>query len=470
MVWSRKTRIARLAATLLGLALVFGSQAPGRASDGSVVNGEIAFHTDRDGDYEIYSMNPDGSGQTNLTNNGANDFYPAWSADGTKIAFTATRDGNYEIYVMNADGSGQTNLTNSAENEFTSAWSPDGTKIAFARNRVSGDGSPLNGVVDIYVMNADGSDQTRLTDTGLFDLYPDWSPDGSKIAFARAVFGGVSWIYVMNADGSDQAQLSPSDGLLAQGPDWSPDGTQIAYGGGFGFGATADVYVINADGSGVTNLTPGTSGSSDQAPAWSPDGTKIAFLSAENITDGAAEIYVMNADGSGQTNLTNNSVSDEPDWRGTSLSLTPKFGHVTDHSTVKRDAIDVSGQFAYEPSSDGEIDPSTEFVTIVVGPAGEEQTLVLDPDDMPDGIAWKVKGTTYTWASKKGAIPKWSVKIETKPTKESFRFQVTDLTFAATIANPVTVRMEVGEDVGEDVATWPTATHNASVLDKLRWP
>ena len=289
---------------MLLLALVAPSTA---AASFPGANGKIAFQTNRDGNSEVYAMNPDGSAQTNLTNNSAADVSPAWSADGSKIAFTRTiSGGTSEVYVMNADGSGQTRITNNSASDFEPAWSPDGTKIAFARERSFG-------VVDIYVMNADGNNETRLTSTGLFDLYPAWSPDGSKIAFVRAIFGGTSEVYLMNADGSSQAQLSPSDGRLAQSPDWSPDGTKIAYGGGFGFGATADAYVINADGSSQTNLTPSTPASSDQSPAWSPDGTKIAFLSDR---DANGEIYAMNADGSGQTNLTNNpAADDDPDWQ-----------------------------------------------------------------------------------------------------------------------------------------------------------
>src|SRR4030042_2832495 len=120
---------------------------------------KIAFYSYRDGNMEIYVMNADGTGQTNLTNYpGANDYNPAWSPDGSKIAFYSYRDDNVEIYVMNADGSGQTRLTYYAENDAGPSWSPDGSKIAFTR--VNAD-PPL--YFDIYVMNADGSGQTKLT-------------------------------------------------------------------------------------------------------------------------------------------------------------------------------------------------------------------------------------------------------------------------------------------------------------------
>ncbi len=127
-------------------------------------------------------MNADGSSQIKLTNNSAHDEHPSWSPDGSKIAFTSKRDGNYEVYVMNADGSGQTRLTTNPNTGFAGnignyrpSWSPDGSKITFesARHVINEDGNH-----EIYVMDADGSNQIRLTNIPAAihpaDNWPDW--------------------------------------------------------------------------------------------------------------------------------------------------------------------------------------------------------------------------------------------------------------------------------------------------------
>jgi Tol biopolymer transport system component len=262
-------------------------------------NGKIAFESNRDGNLEIYVMNADGSGQTRLTNDPANDDVPTWSPDGGKIAFESNRDGNYEIYVMNADGSGQTRLTNGPSQDRVPTWSPDGSKIAFSSDRDGND--------EIYVMNADGSGQTRLTNDPTQDFLPAWSPVGGKIAFT-SIRGSNQEIVAMNADGSGQTVLTNS-AADDYGPDWSPDGSRISF---YTFrGGNYEVYVMNADGTNQTNVTndPATDGE----PAWSPDGGKIVF---DSTRDGNGEIYAMNANGTGQVNLTNNAAyDDDPDWQ-----------------------------------------------------------------------------------------------------------------------------------------------------------
>ena len=134
---------------------------------------QIAFHSEREGNLDIYVMNADGTGQTRLTHNHTEDSYPTWSPDGSKILFESDRDGDFEIYVMDTDGSNITQLTHNEAGEFSSTWSPDGSKIAFVSFR---DGSS-----EIYVMDADGSNQTRLTHNDLSDEAPHFSPDGSRI-------------------------------------------------------------------------------------------------------------------------------------------------------------------------------------------------------------------------------------------------------------------------------------------------
>ena len=124
------------------------------------------------------------------------------SPDGTKIAFSSDRDGNFEIYTMNADGTNQTNISNNDAYNHYPSWSPDGTKIAFESD------IDVQIGYNIYVMDIDGSNITRLTtNNDAYDQYPSWSPDGTKIAFYSGDSIFSSQIYTMNSDGTNQTRV-----------------------------------------------------------------------------------------------------------------------------------------------------------------------------------------------------------------------------------------------------------------------
>ena len=166
----------------------------------------------------------DSSEPRNLTNHEQADSWPAWSFDGQHIAFSSNRDGNFEIYVMDSDGSDGSNprrLTDNLASDRHPAWSPDGQHIAFSSNR---DGNNNN---DIYVMGSDGSAPRRLTDNLASDEFPAWSSDGQHIAFSSSRDGNYE-IYVMGSDGSAPRRLT--DNLASdRHPAWSPDGRHIAF-------------------------------------------------------------------------------------------------------------------------------------------------------------------------------------------------------------------------------------------------
>jgi hypothetical protein len=270
------------------------------------LQGEIVFESGRSGNKEIWTMKTDGSDLFQLTDRiaGGQATGPALSPDGRRVAFSLadpTDGSDFEIYVVNVDGTGLTNLTNDPEFDgWRPAWSPDGSQIAFFSTR----DDPLND--EVYVMNADGSNVRRLTNDPSDDANMTWSPDGARIAWETNRAGDFD-IWIMNADGSNPTTLTvdPADD---EWPAWSPDGTKIAF--DTWRDGNREIYTINVDGTGLTNLTndPGW----DSAAAWSQDGTKIAFISDRS---GGVDIWVMDADGSNPVNLTNDGFGDYfPSW------------------------------------------------------------------------------------------------------------------------------------------------------------
>ncbi|CAN5442462.1 hypothetical protein BH18ACI2_BH18ACI2_07710 [soil metagenome] len=242
----------------------------------------IVFASDRDGNFEIYVMNADGSAPRRLTHNSAEDLTPVWSPDSTKIAFTSKRDGNDEIYVMNADGSDQTNISRHPAADSRPAWSPDGTRLAFVSNREA------DGSYDIYVTAANGGEPTRLTDDPHFDGDPAWSPDGSEIAFTTDRDGNFE-IYTMAANGTRQTNVSNNPAFDGK-PAWSPDGASIAFTSNRDVNPSDfDIYVMDADGRDPRKLTDNNV--TDDEPHWSPDGNYLVYQSERG---GDFEIDALN--------------------------------------------------------------------------------------------------------------------------------------------------------------------------------
>src|SRR6266513_2858140 len=180
------------------------------------VNGKIAFHSTRDGDFQIYVMNPDGSGVARVTNDTGGSVDPIWSPDGKRIAYANNSDGDDEIFILNLDGSGVTRLTDNTFRDAPTAWSPNGAQILFLSDREDGD-------EEIYVMNADGSGVTRLTHSPGRDEgdRAGWSPDGARIVFSSDRDGGLLHVFVMNADGSGVTPLTFNDGVADAVPVWT---------------------------------------------------------------------------------------------------------------------------------------------------------------------------------------------------------------------------------------------------------
>lgn len=300
----------------VALAALFASASSALAAfPGS--NGKIAYSAKdptTGANLGIWTVNPDGGEAAMITPDGRS---PVWSSDGQRIAFSSDRDGNEEIYVMNADGSGVTRLTNDPAFDGEPSWSPDGQRIAFTSDR--------DGDYDIYVIRRDGNVQVNLTQgfgattcTAVFECYtssekwPAWSPDGQQIAFSsdlgviRCSPGGFP------PAACNKVMTMNADGSekteLAPGlrPDWSPDGSQILF---QGISLIGGIERMDADGSDRTQLF-----SEFLAPVWSPDGDKIAFTDSEWASP--VELHTAHLAGGAISEVTNSAARElEPDWQ-----------------------------------------------------------------------------------------------------------------------------------------------------------
>jgi TolB protein len=298
------TKLALLAclgalAALVATTLPAGATAPGP-------DGRIAFASHRSGagTQNIYSIRPDGTGLQQLTffdtDRGASE--PSWSPDGTSLVFTVSSDdfSTWRIWLANADGSNAHQLfAESGRNDFQASFSPDGSRVIFR-------GCPLDREqCNVYSVKTDGHGLTTLThnngtSTGeVFDVKPEYSPDGQTLSFSSFNRGGVqNGVYLMGAHGSKPQLITPTE-LEAVDADWAPDGSRLAFWGPCCVSAPSTIWTIRPDGSGATQLTNGADGN-DIRPSFAPAGDRIAF---ERFTSGSSDVYTMPAGGGAPTLL-----------------------------------------------------------------------------------------------------------------------------------------------------------------------
>jgi WD40 repeat protein len=250
----------------LGPPLIAARPTPSQASCPVVASGpagagrpELAFTADVLSNAEIFVMRDDGTDIRRVTDSLGPDFKPSWSPDGQQIAFRTSRDGQDEIYVMNADGTCQRNLTHDLADDRSPAWSPDGASVAY-------DHFFNDSFQDITVIDVAGLARRRVTRSS--GEYPAWSPDGTRIAFASARAGNYD-IYVIDADGTNERRLTSYAGYDMD-PAWSPDGEWIVYAGGGDSFRHIQIHVMHADGSDDRALT--SDEATNRFPAWSLDG------------------------------------------------------------------------------------------------------------------------------------------------------------------------------------------------------
>lgn len=325
--------LGRLLATVV-LVLPVSAGVPARAAEPAAdepQNGNVAYVRCVDiscFDRELFVVDGDGSSPVRI---GSGEIQgPSWSPDGTRLAYTDDTGSGASVFVALSDGSARLRVTPKDMVSAHPAWSPDGSKIAFSMYRGSDTGS------EIYVMNSDASNLIRLTDNDVHDAHPSWSPDG-RIAFTRRTLEGVR-IFVMDADGSNQTMITAGLNGDHGDPEWSPDGNRIVF---VAFEVANgnrydDIYLIDPDGSNLVALTNTASAKVAYAPTWAPDGTRLLFHGGG--FGGSGGIMALNADGTHVSTFRSGRLL-EPTWAAAYHGPTCRGLPVTLRGTAGNDRL-----------------------------------------------------------------------------------------------------------------------------------
>ncbi|HEX6084908.1 MAG TPA: Tol-Pal system beta propeller repeat protein TolB [Thermoanaerobaculia bacterium] len=262
----------------------------------SVFLTQIAFASNRTGNWEIWLMDWDGANQRRITSHGALSLLPSWSPDNERMVYTSFARGTSDMYIINRRGGGRTRVHSNLALNTSATFSPVGNDIAFVGS--------VNGNPDIYLIKDDGSNVRRLTTTGSVESTPEWSPNGRQISFTSGRSGSPQ-IYVMDAEGTNVRRIS-FEGEWNDDANWSPDGEKIAYtsrvNGRF------QIRIANL----ITNESRIVAGEgSNEQPTWSPDGQWIAFQSNRS---GRWQVYRMRVDGTDLLQLTFDGENKGADW------------------------------------------------------------------------------------------------------------------------------------------------------------
>lgn len=299
-----------------GLGLVVGWSVISTAA-GAPRTAKIVFASNRDGNSEIYVMNPDGSGQVNLTHHRGPDYSPVWSPTGRQILFASERGGNIsDLYVMDADGSDVKRVFHKRVRRSYPTWSPDGEQIAYYRVD--------RGEVAIYTASIKGGAEKRIA-TG---MNPTWAPEGPEIAFISAKvllpvddrFGGVEIakprIEIVNVRTHAKDQISPDGFPLIFHTAWTPDGTRLVFSGISvdDLAPTMQLYIVNRKGNKKPRKAVEGPGSN---PALAPQGDTLIY---EKKTREGTQLFKVALAGGRPEQLTDSGGNYSADW------FDPAFG------------------------------------------------------------------------------------------------------------------------------------------------